>query len=80
MGSGMGSTSPPTNSLDKSSDLSGLEEWHIGLISFGILFVLLCCIFTVMVSLSRYQHIIIMNLLLYVIRLIRFCILCIKEG
>ena len=63
MGSGMGSTSPPTNSLDKSSDLSGLEEWHIGLISFGILFVLFCCIFTVMVS--RYQHIIIMNLFQY---------------
>ena len=50
--------SPPMDSSeDKSSNLSGLEEWHIGLISFGILFVIFCCMFTVMVS--CYRHIII---------------------
>lgn len=50
MGSGMGSTSPPTNVADQSSDLSGLEVWHIGVISFGALFLAFCCIFTLMVS------------------------------
>ena len=54
-GSGMGSdtesTSPPTNA-DQSSDLNGLEEWHIGLISFGTVFTLFCCMFTLMVSIS----------------------------
>lgn len=47
MGSGMGST---TNVEDQSSDLSGLEVWHIGVISFGALFLAFCCIFTLMVS------------------------------
>ena len=52
-GSGsMGSpTSPPTNA-DQSSDLSGLEEWHIGAISFGAISLLFCCMFTLMVSIA----------------------------
>ena len=57
-GSGsMGSpTSPPTNA-DQSSDLSGLEEWHIGAISFGAISLLFCCMFTLMVSIAWVYHI-----------------------
>ena len=50
MGSGMGSTSPPTNVEDQSNNLSGLEVWHIGAISFGALSVVFCCMLTLMVS------------------------------
>lgn len=50
---GSGSTSTPTHDVDdgdQSSNLSGLEEWQIGLISFGALSLVFCCIFTIMVS------------------------------
>ena len=50
MGSGMGSTSPPTNVEDQSNNLSGLEVWHIGVISFGALSLAFCCMLTLMVS------------------------------
>ena len=50
-GSGMGS---PTNVEDQSNDLSGLEIWHIGVISFGALSLAFCCVLTLMVSSTYY--------------------------
>lgn len=57
MGSGTDPTDPtepnePTNRSDQSGDLSGLEEWHIAVISFGVIALLFCFMLTLMVSSS----------------------------
>lgn len=77
MGSGDmgGSTSSPTNvDVDQSSDLSGLEEWHIAAISFGALSFLFCSMLTLMVS-SSITWLLILNYTHF-----RFYTSCVKEG
>jgi len=53
LGSGHTPDSPNDNNrVDQSSNLSGLKEWHIGVITFGGLSLLFCSMFIPMVSSS----------------------------
>lgn len=57
MGSGdMGSGTESTDD-NQSSNLGGLKEWHIGIITIGVLLVVLSCILILMVSCSAAIHI-----------------------